>query len=145
METSLGKWGSWEQPAETGYTRQLYDNGQQCWNGPKRSAHVSTRLRADRGCPGDGASSGGRSAGWLSAGVIQCTEARTQGDIANWRLNASGGKTWDTRNRIRDTVVLGQFMAWSNCLLVGWASVLSLLLSRVKIRWCELYAARNMS
>ncbi|XP_037086930.1 glucosidase 2 subunit beta-like [Pollicipes pollicipes] len=41
VETSLGKWGSWEQPDQNGYTRQLYENGQQCWNGPKRSAHVT--------------------------------------------------------------------------------------------------------
>ncbi|KAF0305866.1 Glucosidase 2 subunit beta [Amphibalanus amphitrite] len=41
VETSLGKWDSWERPEQTGYTQQLYNNGQQCWNGPKRSAHVT--------------------------------------------------------------------------------------------------------
>ncbi|XP_043197000.1 glucosidase 2 subunit beta-like [Amphibalanus amphitrite] len=42
VETSLGKWDSWERPEQTGYTQQLYNNGQQCWNGPKRSAHFFT-------------------------------------------------------------------------------------------------------
>jgi len=41
VETSLGKWGRWESPQETAYTQQLYENGQQCWNGPKRSVHVT--------------------------------------------------------------------------------------------------------
>lgn len=37
----LGSWGKWED-SETGTKRvMLYENGDQCWNGPKRSVRVS--------------------------------------------------------------------------------------------------------
>jgi protein kinase C substrate 80K-H len=40
-ETSLGNWGHWSGtgPTET-YTKQKYEHGQSCWNGPERSTEV---------------------------------------------------------------------------------------------------------
>nr|UEK51515.1 glucosidase 2 beta-A-like protein 2 [Parasacculina yatsui] len=40
VETVLGQWGHWISGVESA---QMYDNGQQCWNGPKRSTEVSIR------------------------------------------------------------------------------------------------------
>lgn len=39
-EVSLGKWGSWTGPEEDKYSQMLLDKGQNCWNGPNRSARV---------------------------------------------------------------------------------------------------------
>ncbi|CAI5442862.1 unnamed protein product [Caenorhabditis angaria] len=38
---SLGSFNSWNGPENSKYTSQRYDNGQQCWNGPKRSTDVA--------------------------------------------------------------------------------------------------------
>lgn len=42
--TSLGKFNSWSTTAEKGtneyYLKQVYNEGQRCWNGPARSAKV---------------------------------------------------------------------------------------------------------
>ncbi|KAL3868942.1 hypothetical protein ACJMK2_041691 [Sinanodonta woodiana] len=39
-ETTLGRWGEWNGPAEDKYYSQLYTKGQGCWNGPDRSTKV---------------------------------------------------------------------------------------------------------
>ncbi|CAI4226592.1 unnamed protein product [Auanema sp. JU1783] len=39
-ETNLGYWKSWNGQAPRKYTGQKYDEGLQCWNGPKRSTQV---------------------------------------------------------------------------------------------------------
>ncbi|OPL32867.1 hypothetical protein AM593_01841, partial [Mytilus galloprovincialis] len=36
-ETSLGNWGNWAGPENDKYSIQLYEKGQNCWNGPDRS------------------------------------------------------------------------------------------------------------
>lgn len=41
MQTELGRWSGWSGPAENLYSRQKYDGGIQCWNGPARSAVVN--------------------------------------------------------------------------------------------------------
>lgn len=41
-ETSLGKWGRWT-GSDNLYTRQKYEGGATCWNGPARSVDVSLR------------------------------------------------------------------------------------------------------
>lgn len=44
MRTSLGKFKGWNDTAEAGssayYSKQVYADGQRCWNGPPRSAKV---------------------------------------------------------------------------------------------------------
>ena len=40
-ETSLGNWVSWNGPTNNPYSSMLFDNGEGCWNGPKRSTKVS--------------------------------------------------------------------------------------------------------
>lgn len=39
-ETSLGTWGSWSGPSASKYASMKYERGQNCWNGPDRSANV---------------------------------------------------------------------------------------------------------
>ncbi|XP_060080704.1 glucosidase 2 subunit beta-like isoform X2 [Ylistrum balloti] len=39
-ETSLGTWGKWSGPENDRYSSQLYERGQNCWNGPDRSVKV---------------------------------------------------------------------------------------------------------
>ncbi|XP_076081862.1 glucosidase 2 subunit beta-like isoform X4 [Mytilus galloprovincialis] len=39
-ETSLGNWGNWAGPENDKYSIQLYEKGQNCWNGPDRSVKV---------------------------------------------------------------------------------------------------------
>lgn len=43
-EVNLGKWGSWTGPEDNKYTEMFYDRGQNCWNGPNRSARVEILL-----------------------------------------------------------------------------------------------------
>ena len=40
-ETSLGTWVSWNGPASSRYSKMLFENGEGCWNGPKRSTRVT--------------------------------------------------------------------------------------------------------
>lgn len=40
METSLGHWGLWDGLQSDIYSKQKYDRGQNCWNGPDRSVKV---------------------------------------------------------------------------------------------------------
>ena len=39
-ETSLGNWARWDGPENDKYSVQLYEKGQNCWNGPDRSVKV---------------------------------------------------------------------------------------------------------
>jgi len=39
-ETSLGRWGEWSGPSDNKYSLMTYDHGQNCWNGPDRSAKI---------------------------------------------------------------------------------------------------------
>ncbi|KAK6173168.1 hypothetical protein SNE40_016675 [Patella caerulea] len=39
-ETSLGVWGHWSGDETNKYSAMKYEKGQNCWNGPDRSAHV---------------------------------------------------------------------------------------------------------
>lgn len=39
-ETSLGSWSRWDGPPNDKYASQLYEKGQNCWNGPDRSVRV---------------------------------------------------------------------------------------------------------
>lgn len=41
LQTELGRWGSWTGPQNDLYSRQKYDGGVQCWNGPARSVVVN--------------------------------------------------------------------------------------------------------
>lgn len=41
LQTELGRWSSWSGPADNLYSRQKYDGGVQCWNGPARSSVVN--------------------------------------------------------------------------------------------------------
>lgn len=41
MQTELGRWAGWTGPAENPYSRQKYEGGVQCWNGPARSTVVN--------------------------------------------------------------------------------------------------------
>ncbi|XP_066256480.1 glucosidase 2 subunit beta [Euwallacea similis] len=40
METNLGRWSKWDGPAGNQYSVMVYDNGQNCWNGPNRNTKV---------------------------------------------------------------------------------------------------------
>uniref|UniRef100_A0A914XBQ0 MRH domain-containing protein n=1 Tax=Plectus sambesii TaxID=2011161 RepID=A0A914XBQ0_9BILA len=42
-ETSLGNWQKWDGPEGELYSKQKYDKGQACWNGPERSTEVVLR------------------------------------------------------------------------------------------------------
>jgi len=39
-DTRLGSWTDWNGPEETRYTQMKFSGGQQCWNGPARSAII---------------------------------------------------------------------------------------------------------
>lgn len=41
MQTELGRWSGWAGPPENLYSRQKYEGGIQCWNGPTRSAVIN--------------------------------------------------------------------------------------------------------
>lgn len=41
MQTELGRWAGWAGPSDDPYSRQKYEGGIQCWNGPSRSAVVN--------------------------------------------------------------------------------------------------------
>lgn len=41
IQTELGRWSGWAGPADNPYSRQRYDGGMQCWNGPTRSAVIN--------------------------------------------------------------------------------------------------------
>lgn len=41
MQTELGRWAGWAGPTEDVYSRQKYEGGIQCWNGPARSAVIN--------------------------------------------------------------------------------------------------------
>lgn len=41
MQTELGRWAGWSGPADNVYSRQKYEGGIQCWNGPTRSAVIN--------------------------------------------------------------------------------------------------------
>lgn len=41
MQTELGRWSAWTGSAENPYSRQKYEGGVQCWNGPARSTVVN--------------------------------------------------------------------------------------------------------
>lgn len=41
MQTELGRWAGWAGPAENPYSKQRYEGGMQCWNGPARSAMIN--------------------------------------------------------------------------------------------------------
>lgn len=41
MQTELGRWAGWAGAAENLYSRQKYEGGIQCWNGPARSVSVN--------------------------------------------------------------------------------------------------------
>eukprot|EP01113_Clastostelium_recurvatum_P023255 TRINITY_DN2778_c0_g1_i1.p1 TRINITY_DN2778_c0_g1~~TRINITY_DN2778_c0_g1_i1.p1 ORF type:complete len:433 (+),score=119.68 TRINITY_DN2778_c0_g1_i1:150-1448(+) len=45
--TSLGKWDKWESNPNGGFPTMIFDNGQQCWGGPKRSIRVSVECGSD--------------------------------------------------------------------------------------------------
>lgn len=40
-QTELGRWAGWNGPNENPYSRQRYEGGMQCWNGPTRSATIN--------------------------------------------------------------------------------------------------------
>jgi len=39
-ETRLGSWSDWQGPQENRYSQMKFSGGQQCWNGPSRSATI---------------------------------------------------------------------------------------------------------
>lgn len=41
MQTELGRYSGWAGPAEDPYSKQKYEGGIQCWNGPARSALIN--------------------------------------------------------------------------------------------------------
>lgn len=41
MHTELGRWSGWAGPPDNPHSRQKYEGGIQCWNGPARSAVVN--------------------------------------------------------------------------------------------------------
>jgi len=41
MQTELGRWAGWVGPSDNVYSRQKYEGGMQCWNGPARSVLVN--------------------------------------------------------------------------------------------------------
>jgi len=47
MQTDLGHWSSWAGPPENLYSRQKYEGGIQCWNGPARSTLVNIACGAE--------------------------------------------------------------------------------------------------
>uniref|UniRef100_A0A5S6QRP4 Glucosidase 2 subunit beta n=1 Tax=Trichuris muris TaxID=70415 RepID=A0A5S6QRP4_TRIMR len=44
---SLGRWGKWIESSSTGVRKQLYENGQSCWNGPMRTTTVVMECGSD--------------------------------------------------------------------------------------------------
>lgn len=46
-DTRLGGWGEWKGPADNQYSVMKYTGGQQCWNGPARSAMVYLHCGTD--------------------------------------------------------------------------------------------------
>lgn len=49
MQTELGRWSGWIGSSENIYSRQRYDGGNQCWNGPTRSALVNIECGVEDG------------------------------------------------------------------------------------------------
>lgn len=41
MQTELGRWSGWAGPSDNPHSKQKYEGGIQCWNGPARSAIIN--------------------------------------------------------------------------------------------------------
>lgn len=46
-DINLGRWGNWDGPEENKYSKMMYSNGLNCWNGPARSTEVRLSCGSD--------------------------------------------------------------------------------------------------